>query len=90
MEGVVLYVTLVKVFVHNHKYYIIGFTVASYGMLAQLIMFSWWEMFIIYAKWIVIPAIYMASAVPIGFLVEVDNITDHTHYLYYRRNKLTA
>ena len=32
MEGVVLYVTLVKVFVHNHKYYIIGFTVASYGM----------------------------------------------------------
>ena len=40
MEGVVLYVTLVKVFVHNHKYYIIGFTVASYGMFSQLIMFS--------------------------------------------------
>ena len=37
MEGVVLYVTLVKVFVQNHKYYIIGFTVASYGMLAQSI-----------------------------------------------------
>ena len=31
MEGVVLYVTLVKVFVQNYKYYIIGFTVASYG-----------------------------------------------------------
>ena len=39
MEGVVLYVTLVKVFVHNHKYYIIGFTVASYGTLAQWILY---------------------------------------------------
>ena len=33
MEGVVLYVTLVKVFIYNHKWYIFGFTAVSYGML---------------------------------------------------------
>ncbi len=31
MEGVVLYVALVKVFVKNQKRYIIGFTIFSYG-----------------------------------------------------------
>ena len=31
MEGVVLYVALVKVFVKFHKRYIAAFTVASYG-----------------------------------------------------------
>ena len=30
-----------------------------------------------------IPAIYMAIVVPIGYLVGVDNIEGHTHYLYY-------
>ena len=32
MEGVVLYVALVKVFVKYHKRYIAAFTVASYGL----------------------------------------------------------
>ena len=32
MEGVVLYVALVRVFVKNKKRYIIAFTVASYGL----------------------------------------------------------
>ena len=31
MEGVVLYVALVKVFVKHKRRYVIGFTVASYG-----------------------------------------------------------
>ena len=31
MEGVVLYVALVKVFIKHHKRYIAAFTVASYG-----------------------------------------------------------
>ena len=31
MEGVVLYVTLVKVFIKYPKHYIIGFTLISYG-----------------------------------------------------------
>lgn len=31
MEGVVLYVALVKVFVEHHLRYTIAFTVASYG-----------------------------------------------------------
>ena len=31
MEGVVLYVALVRVFIKKHKLYMIGFTVASYG-----------------------------------------------------------
>ena len=33
MEGVVLYVALVKVFVKYHKRYIAAFTAASYGRL---------------------------------------------------------
>ena len=33
MEGVVLYVALVKVFIKQHKRYIAAFTVASYGQL---------------------------------------------------------
>ena len=32
MEGVFLYIVLVKVFVKNKKYYIIAFTVTSYGL----------------------------------------------------------
>ena len=31
MEGVVLYVALVKVFVDHHLRYVIAFTIASYG-----------------------------------------------------------
>ena len=30
-----------------------------------------------------IPALYMAIVVPIGYLVGVDHIEGHTHYLYY-------
>ena len=30
-----------------------------------------------------IPALYMAVVVPIGYLVGVDDIEGHTHYLYY-------
>ena len=30
-----------------------------------------------------IPALYMAIVVPIGYLVGVDDIEGHTHYLYY-------
>ena len=30
-----------------------------------------------------IPALYMAIVVPIGYVVGVDNIKGHTHYLYY-------
>ena len=33
MEGIVLYVTLVKVFITNVKHYIIAFTLISYGRL---------------------------------------------------------
>ena len=31
MEGVVLYVALVKVFIKQNKRYIVGFTITSYG-----------------------------------------------------------
>ena len=30
-----------------------------------------------------VPALYMAIVVPIGYLVGVDGIEGHTHYLYY-------
>ena len=33
MEGVVLYIALVKVFVTHPKFYIMGFTLLSYGLL---------------------------------------------------------
>ncbi|XP_019858481.1 PREDICTED: adhesion G protein-coupled receptor L2-like [Amphimedon queenslandica] len=39
MEGVVLYVSLVKVFVKHPKHYIIGFTVLSYGVPALYMLF---------------------------------------------------
>ena len=32
MEGVVLYVALVRVFVKKQRFYIAGFTIVSYGM----------------------------------------------------------
>ena len=38
MEGVVLYVALVKVFVKYHKRYIAAFTVASYGQLNNCLL----------------------------------------------------
>ena len=36
MEGVVLYVKLVMVFIKHHKRYIAAFTVASYGKLLSV------------------------------------------------------
>ena len=39
MEGVVLYVTLVKVLVTNKKAYIIAFTATSYSELASVALF---------------------------------------------------
>ena len=36
MEGVVLYVKLVMVFIKHHKRYIFAFTVASYGKLLSV------------------------------------------------------
>ncbi len=39
---------------------------------------------------LVIPAVYMMLIVPIGYLVKVGDIPDHTHYLYYNDGDLTA
>ena len=36
MEGVVLYVALVRVFIEHPKRYMIAFTVASYGMFINI------------------------------------------------------
>ena len=43
MEGVVLYVALVRVFVKHQARYIVAFTVASYGesVLARLVLQLW-------------------------------------------------
>lgn len=38
MEGVVLYVALVRVFIKKQRYYIAGFTIFSYGMLRRILM----------------------------------------------------
>lgn len=37
MEGIVLYVSLVRVFVKHKKRYIAGFTITSYGKLIIII-----------------------------------------------------
>ena len=39
MEGVVLYVKIVKVFTANHKHYIAIFTIASYGKVMFIVSF---------------------------------------------------
>ena len=41
MEGVILYIALVKVFVSNKRRYIIGFTVASYGKAKRQLVFHY-------------------------------------------------
>ena len=88
MEGVVLYVTLVRVFIENHVRYAIGFTVASYGRLKQWLHLNNDTCY--YLLLVVIPAVYMAIVVPIGFLVQVNDLPDDSHYLYYNNRIRTA
>ena len=47
MEGVVLYVALVKVFIKFHKRYIAAFTVASYGQHRIIINFCFDHVFLL-------------------------------------------
>ena len=81
MEGVVLYVTLVKVFIKYPKRYIIAFTLISYGKDG----FNSNPM--LYHNNTGVPAIYMMIIVPIGFLV---NSSDQSHYLYYKDGRPAA
>ena len=37
-----------------------------------------------------VPAVYMMVVVPIGFLVGVEDIPGHTHYLFYDGDQLQA
>ena len=71
MEGVVLYVALVKVFIKFHKRYIAAFTVASYGQSIN------WQYIPYFHHYTGIPLVYMALVVPLGFLVNTDNIGNH-------------
>lgn len=45
MEGVVLYVALVRVFVKKQKYYIAAFTIVSYGMFTVFRTFMFFTMY---------------------------------------------
>ena len=47
MEGVVLYVALVRVFVKKQKYYIAAFTIVSYGMFTVSEHNLYWNRFYI-------------------------------------------
>ena len=47
MEGVVLYVALVKVFIKFHKRYIAAFTVASYGQHLIILNFCFDHVFLL-------------------------------------------
>ena len=68
MEGVVLYVALVKVFVKHQKRYIIGFTIFSYGTLVLLLLpinhCSCVRRLFVFAG---APLLYMGLCVPLGF-----------------------
>ncbi len=87
MEGVVLYVTLVRVFIKNHVGYVIGFTVASYGSFGNACTCN-----IILNRILLIgiPALYMALVVPIGYSVNVVESHGNTHYLYFHETDLIA
>ena len=83
MEGVVLYVVLVRVFVKHPKQYMMCFTLLSYGLLILFIYLSI-IMKIISYFW----SIYMLIIVPIGYLVGTDE--NHTQYLLYENKELVA
>ena len=75
MEGVVLYLVLVKVFVkHQIKRNIIGFTISSYGRKINASLDSYNIKSIVYAG---IPFLYMLVVVPLGFLVNTDSTGHH-------------
>lgn len=65
MEGVVLYVALVRVFVTKPRRYMIGFTITSYGNKSSFRIFLNWMFYILTG----VPLVYMALAVPLGFLL---------------------
>ena len=81
MEGVVLYVKLVKVFTANHKLYIAFFTIASYGKFHDCM-----HVHSLFGECmhIGVPLIYMILVVPLGFLVNTEHIVG-SHY--GRRNE---
>ena len=69
MEGVVLYVLLVRVFVEgSHKRYIIWFTVASYGDPSNNNNNIIHRSITLYFN-IGLPALYMCLTIPLGFLL---------------------
>ena len=80
MEGVVLYVTLVKVFIKYPTRYIAAFTIISYGIIPD-------NNNIAVTLITGAPAVYMMIVAPIGFLI---NTTNHSHYLYYVGDELVA
>ena len=82
MEGVVLYIALVRVFVTHPKRYIMCFTLLSYGLLIIFIDI----LIIMIIKGI--PGVYMLIIVPMGYFVGTDE--NHTHYLLYKNEKLVA
>lgn len=68
MEGVVLYVALVRVFVTKPRRYIIGFTVVSYGRL-KCKKRTQGDAFFLLIFSSGAPMVYMAVVVPLGFLL---------------------
>ena len=92
MEGVVLFLVLVVVFVkHNTTRFIIGFTVASYGQYIFVIICCL-HIILIFRKFLSgIPFVYMVLVVPIGFLVNTDSIGPHYGiHTNYAHLELTA
>ena len=83
MEGVVLYVTLVKVFIKYPTRYIAAFTIISYGIIKIIPDNNNIAVTLITGA----PAVYMMIVAPIGFLI---NTTNHSHYLYYIGDELVA
>ena len=76
MEGVVLYVKLVGVFITHHKCYIAFFTIASYGK-QESEKYCYARLTImVYSG---IPLLYMILVAPLGLLVNTEDIVG-SHY----------
>ena len=66
MEGVVLYIVLVKVFTQiNWKYYV-SFTLLSYGKIARTIIYTIMLLSMVSSSHSGGPLLYMAVCIPLG------------------------
>ena len=69
MEGVILYVALVRVFIKYHARYMIAFTISSYGMVQKLMIKINLVSLLCITHLVGLPLLYVGGlTVPLGFV----------------------